>query len=53
MPGAPAFVLGVQWEIHEEWQDDERSLDVWRAFVRAGAARMRAREARGDPALRT
>jgi putative glutamine amidotransferase len=53
MPGAPAFVLGVQWEIHEEWQDDERSLDVWRAFVRAAAARMRAREARGDPALRT
>ena len=24
MPGATAFVLGVQWELHEEWQDDER-----------------------------
>ena len=23
--GAPAFVLGVQWELHEEWQDDDRT----------------------------
>jgi hypothetical protein len=46
-------VLGVQWEIHEEWQDDERSLGVWRVFVEASAGHMRAREARGDPALRT
>jgi gamma-glutamyl-gamma-aminobutyrate hydrolase PuuD len=53
MPGAPAFVLGAQWEIHEEWQDDERTLGVWRAFAEASAARMRARETRGDPALRS
>jgi putative glutamine amidotransferase len=52
MPDAAAFVLGVQWELHEEWQDDERSLTVWRTFVEASAERMRAREARGDPALR-
>lgn len=39
MPGAPAFVLGVQWEIHEEWQDDERMLGIWRAFVEASARR--------------
>jgi gamma-glutamyl-gamma-aminobutyrate hydrolase PuuD len=45
MPGAPAFVLGVQWELHEEWQDDERSLGLWRAFVRAAAERADAREA--------
>ena len=40
-----AFVLGVQWELHEEWQDDERSLGVWRAFVRAAAERADVREA--------
>jgi putative glutamine amidotransferase len=45
MPGARAFVLGVQWELHEEWQDDERSLGIWRAFVRAAAERADAREA--------
>jgi len=45
MPGAMAFVLGVQWELHEEWQDDERSLGIWRAFVKAAAARAEAREA--------
>ncbi len=50
MPGARSFVLGVQWEIHEEWQDDERSLAVWRAFV--GAARQRA-GAREGAALTT
>jgi putative glutamine amidotransferase len=53
MPGAPAFVLGVQWELHEEWQDDERTLGVWRVFADACGERMRAREARGDPAMRT
>ena len=45
MPGARAFVLGVQWELHEEWQDDERSFGIWRAFVRATAERADAREA--------
>ena len=45
MPQAPAFVLGVQWELHEEWQDDERTLGIWRAFVEAAAARADAREA--------
>jgi putative glutamine amidotransferase len=45
MPGARAFVLGVQWELHEEWQDDERSLGIWRAFVRAAAERADALEA--------
>ena len=53
LPGARAFVLGVQWEIHEEWQDDERTLGLWRVFVDACDARMREREAQGDPALRT
>ena len=45
MSGAAAFLLGVQWELHEEWQDDERSLGIWRAFVQAAAARAEAREA--------
>ena len=44
MPGAAAFVLGVQWELHEEWQDDERSLGIWRAFVKAAIERADARE---------
>jgi putative glutamine amidotransferase len=44
MPAAAAFVLGVQWELHEEWQDDERSLGIWRAFVGAAAERADARE---------
>ena len=44
MPGAPAFVLGVQWELHEEWQDDERSFGIWRAFVEVAAERASARE---------
>jgi putative glutamine amidotransferase len=33
MPRSEAFVLGVQWELHEEWQDDPRSLGIWKAFV--------------------
>ena len=45
MPGSTTFVLGVQWELHEEWQDDERSLGIWRAFVRAAAERADAPEA--------
>ena len=39
MPGARGFVLGVQWELHEEWQDDERTLGLWRALVDAARAR--------------
>jgi gamma-glutamyl-gamma-aminobutyrate hydrolase PuuD len=49
MPGAQAFVLGVQWELHEEWQDDERSYGIWRAFVGAAAERVNAREAAAVP----
>ena len=45
MPGATAFLLGVQWELHEEWQDDDRTLGIWRAFVEASAARAEARVA--------
>jgi putative glutamine amidotransferase len=44
VPGGTAFLLGVQWELHEEWQDDERSLGIWRAFVGAAAERADARE---------
>ncbi len=40
MPGAPAFVLGVQWEIHEEWRADERMLAIWETFVDAARRRM-------------
>jgi putative glutamine amidotransferase len=39
MPNAPAFVLGVQWELHEEWQTDDRTLGIWHAFVDAARAR--------------
>jgi putative glutamine amidotransferase len=45
MSGAPAFVLGVQWEIHEEWQEDPRMLAIWREFVAAADARASARGA--------
>lgn len=45
MPGAPAFVLGVQWEVHEEWQEDERMLGIWRAFVEGARRRADQREA--------
>ncbi len=24
---------GVQWELHEEWQDDQRMLGIWETFV--------------------
>lgn len=39
MPGAITFVLGVQWELHEEWRTDEAMFGIWRAFVRAAARR--------------
>jgi putative glutamine amidotransferase len=45
VPGGTAFLLGVQWELHEEWQDDDRTLGIWRAFVGAAAERADAREA--------
>jgi putative glutamine amidotransferase len=44
MPGSPSFVLGVQWELHEEWQDDERMFAIWRTFVAEAARRMEDRE---------
>jgi gamma-glutamyl-gamma-aminobutyrate hydrolase PuuD len=44
VPGARAFVLGVQWELHEEWQHDVRTLGIWRALVEAAAERADARE---------
>jgi putative glutamine amidotransferase len=44
MPGASAFVLGVQWELHEEWQDDPRMLGLWGAFVEATVRRVDDRE---------
>ena len=45
MSDATAFVLGVQWEIHEEWQEDPRMLAIWREFVAAADARASARAA--------
>ncbi|CAN5649675.1 gamma-glutamyl-gamma-aminobutyrate hydrolase family protein [soil metagenome] len=44
MPEAEAFVLGVQWELHEEWQHDDRTLGVWIAFVDAARERRATRE---------
>ena len=44
MPDAQAFVLGVQWELHEEWQRDDRMLGIWRTFTAAAADRRSARE---------
>jgi putative glutamine amidotransferase len=44
MPGAAAFVLGVQWEIHEEWQEDERTLAIWQTLVEAARRRADERE---------
>lgn len=45
MPDAQAFVLGVQWEIHEEWRDDERMLGIWVSFVEAARERAAVRAA--------
>ena len=42
-----SFVLGVQWELHEEWQDDERMLGIWEAFVDDARRRMEERGGRG------
>jgi putative glutamine amidotransferase len=47
IPAARSFVLGVQWEIHEEWQTDERMLEVWRTFVGAAGERAAEHEAAG------
>ena len=44
LPASRAFVVGVQWELHEEWQDDERTLGIWRAFVADARRRMEERE---------
>jgi putative glutamine amidotransferase len=45
MPAATAFVLGVQWELHEEWRADEGMFGIWRAFVLAAARRSEDRDA--------
>lgn len=37
--GGARFALGVQWEIQEDWQHDERSLGVWQGLVAAAAKR--------------
>ena len=44
MPAAAAFVLGVQWELHEEWRTDEAMFGIWRAFVRAASRRAEDRD---------
>ena len=44
LPGASTFVLGVQWEIHEEWQEDDRMLGIWRMLVDAARRRMEERQ---------
>jgi putative glutamine amidotransferase len=44
MPAATAFVLGVQWELHEEWRADEGMFGIWRAFVLAAARRSEDRD---------
>jgi putative glutamine amidotransferase len=46
VPGAEAPVLGVQWELQQEWQSDPRSLQVFTEFVAAAAERAWT----GDPA---
>lgn len=35
MPSAPGFVLAVQWELQESWQENAAFLDLFRAFVDA------------------
>ncbi|MCI0634212.1 MAG: gamma-glutamyl-gamma-aminobutyrate hydrolase family protein [Actinobacteria bacterium] len=45
VPGSKEFVLGVQWEIHEEWQQDDRMFGIWRAFVEAAGRRAEDRAA--------
>jgi putative glutamine amidotransferase len=48
MPAARAFVLGVQWELHEEWQADEAMFDIWRTFVEAARRRSDDRDVAGS-----
>jgi len=45
MPAASAFVLGVQWELHEEWRTDEAMFAIWRSFVSAAVRRSDDRDA--------
>jgi putative glutamine amidotransferase len=52
MPSSRAFVLGVQWELHEEWQDDERSFEIWRTFVSDARRRMEERLGTREAAAR-
>ncbi len=51
MPGAQAFVLGVQWELHEEWQDDPASFELWETFVAAARERAARRAPAAEPAV--
>jgi putative glutamine amidotransferase len=44
MPATTAFVLGVQWELHEEWRTDDAMFAIWRAFVQAAARRSEVRD---------
>ena len=44
MPAAAGYVLGVQWELHEEWRNDEASFGIWRAFVLEAARRSEDRD---------
>ena len=48
MPAARAFVLGVQWELHEEWQTDDATFGIWRAFVEAARRRSEDRDVAGS-----
>jgi putative glutamine amidotransferase len=43
MPDATAFVLGVQWELHEEWRHDQAMFGIWRRFVAAATGRSESR----------
>ena len=43
MSDSSSFVLGVQWELHEEWQRDQAMFGIWRSFVAAAADRSAAR----------
>ena len=48
MPAARAFFLGVQWELHEEWQADEATFGIWRTFVEAARRRSEDRDVAGS-----
>ena len=47
MPDATAFVLGVQWELHEEWRHDQAMFGIWRSFVTAATDRSKTRRLAG------